>query len=259
MVLDLFKASRQADEFCIVYCKCHANLHLGCNDAILVKLVTKAKRTHIVWMDASQAKFGIYAYVRAFHEFNEDADDDLSETEFREEIRPDQDVFCFNGSAYYLYGAESGNYVIRRLYAYNSQRVVEMMEKTEDHRAPIESVFLSNFYLFDGQRRNYACTCWGIVDKDGCSYLPVFYEDSHYVQDYDLSAFIREEIPIGGVFKNNGYYYKVLKDSGGKLYLEFSKLPFGLGTGACQTEQLPEQQPPKARVFYLDFAKSANR
>ena len=257
MVLDLFQASRQADEFCIVYCKCHANLHLGCDDAILVRIITKANRMHIAWMDASQAKFGIYAYVRAFHEFAEDAEDDIGATKSIEEIHPDEDVFCFNGSAYYLYGAESGNNVIRRLYAYNSQRVVEMIEQNEEREAPIESVFLSNFYTFDGKRRNYACTCWGIVDKYGCDYLPVFYEDSHYVNDSTLESFIREEVPIGGIFKNNGYYYKVMKDYAGKIYLEYSKLPFGLGNSAEQMKKPPE--PSKARVFYLHHTGIAGK
>ena len=124
-VLDFFRASRQADELCIVYCKSHANVCLGCDDAVLVRLVTKANREHIVWMDASGAENGIYGYVRAFHEFQEDVDDDVGDVKYRQEIRPDYDVFCYNGSVYYLYGAEGGNYVIRRLYVYNSQHVVE--------------------------------------------------------------------------------------------------------------------------------------
>lgn len=257
-VLDLFNSSRQADELCVVYCKCHANIRLGCDDAILVRLETNSNRKHIVWMDASQARYGVFGYVRAFHEFNEDQDDDLGDAKYRQEIRPDQDVFGYNGSFYYLHATMNGNYTIRRLYAYGSQRVVEMIESSEERDA-IEAIFPVNFYLFDGKKRNYAFTGWGISHPNCCNYMPIFEEDRHYFEEYHdrLSAFIREELPVGTIFKNNGYYYKIVTDADGKICLEYSKLVFALG----RTPTLANNPPPehKAKVFFVDFKNVSNK
>ena len=256
MKMDLFQASCQADELCLVYCKCQANLYLGCDNAVLVRLVTKTNREHIVWMDASLSKQGVYSYARAFHEFQEDAEDDLGDIKFSQEIQPDEDVFCYNGSVYYLYAAISGNSAIRRIRAYCSQSVVEAIERTEE-KEPIEAIYLVNFYLYDGKRRNYAFTGWGVAYQNGCNYLPVFDEDRHYVEEYLLSAFIREELPVGTIFKNNGYYYKVMQDEKGKLCLEYSKVLFTLGKTANERSAPPEK--PKAKVFYVDFKSVANK
>lgn len=93
-----------------------------------------------------------------------------------------------------------------------------------------QAVFLSNFYTLDGKGKNYALTCWGIAYENETNYLPVFDEDRHYLEEkYQLSQFMREELAPGDVFKNYGYYSKVLNGKDGKLELEQAKSVFMLG------------------------------
>ncbi len=228
MTMDLFKASSQAGSLCMVYCKAQADLYLEADTAVLVRLKTTQSQEHIVWMDPAALQSGVVSIVRAFYEVQSDFEDDISDIMTIEVIKPDSDIFCYNGESYYLYKAKTGNHTIRRLRAYTSQAVVEEIERQTYKEKGVENVFLSNLYLFDGQKRNYALTCWGVVYEGGCSYLPVFSEDQHYVEEYDLNAFIREEVPVGGIFKNNGYYYKLMQDDNGKLYLDYSKMVFAL-------------------------------
>ncbi len=252
MVLDLFQASCQADALCMVYCKAQANLLLECDDATLVRVKAPESHEHIVWVDPSALQNGIFSFTRAFYETQTEFDEDIGSAVTMEAIKPDQDIICYNGSSYYLYKAKTGNYCIRRLRAYCSQRIVEEMERqTAEEKGEIENIFLSNLYLFDGKEHNYALTCWGIVYASGCNYLPVFDEDQHYVRDYNLSAFTRKEIPVGGIFKNNGCYYKLKEDESGKLYLEYSKMVFALN----RTENTKPPEFKTARVISVNFRK----
>lgn len=250
MKMDFFNSSCQADEICLVYCKAQANLYLNCDNAILVRLKTAADHEHIVWMDDGLASQGIFSYVRAFYEPQDWADDDLGDVKYRTIIRPDTDVICYNGNAYFLYAPQNKNMQIRRLKAYFSQAVVEEVERqTYENKVP-DAVFLSNFYTMDGKSRDYALTCWGVSYENATNYLPVFDEDHHYLEEYELSHFTREEIPIGGIFKNNGYFYKLLSGPDGKLGLEQAKSVFLLG----KNDQTPQVKPvQQAKIISVNF------
>ncbi|MBR1756192.1 MAG: hypothetical protein IJ738_01330 [Alphaproteobacteria bacterium] len=248
--MNLFNSSCQADEICLVYCKAQANMYLDCDNASLVRLKTVAGHEHLVWMDETLAAQGVYSYVRAFYEPQEWAEDDLSDVKYRIFMRPDKDVFCFNGNVYFLYAAQNKNYQIRRLKAYAMQYVVEEIERqTYENKFP-DAIFLSNFYTLDGKSKNYALTCWGIAYQEGCNYLPVFDEDRHYLEECQLSQFTREELSVGTVFKNNGYYYKVLKGADGRLGLEQAKSVFMLGKSDDFSKEQPTQ---KATIISFDF------
>lgn len=252
--MNLFNSSCQADEVCMVYCKAHANLHLNCKNAVLVRLRTTTDREHIVWMDGSLADSGIYSYARAFYEPQEWADDDLGDVKYRTPIQPDKDVFCYNGNTYFLYAAQNKNFQIRRLKAYCSQTVVEKVERqTYENKTP-EAVFISNFYTFDGKQQNYALTCWGISYENETNYLPVFDEDHHYLEEYELSHFARRELDVGEIFKNNDFYYQVQKGPDGKIELEQAKSPFLLG----KSQILPTEKPSgRAKIISINFKKQS--
>lgn len=254
--MNLFNSSCQADEICQVYCKAHANVRLDCDNSVLVRVKTTAGREHIVWMDEQLAAQGIYSYVRAFYEPQEWADEDLSDVVRHTFIRPDNDVFCYNGHAYFLYATQNKNFQIRRLMAFGMQSVVEQIERqTYEDKAP-EAIFLSHFYTMDGKSKNYACTCWGISYKDGTNYLPVFDEDRHYIEDdYKLTHFVREEVAEGSVFKNNGYFYKLLLENDGKLVLEQAKSVFLLG----KSDDYPKKNDLRtttAQIILHDFRRN---
>lgn len=252
--MNLFNSSCQADEVCIIYCKAQANVYLQCENAVLTCLKTKNGHEHIVWMDENAAEQGIFSYVRAFYESQEWAEDDLSDAVYRVILQPDSDVFCFNGNTYFLYAAQNHNNQIRRLKAYCSQAVVEAVEyQTFKHKVP-QAVFLSNFYTFDGKRRNYALTCWGVSYEGETNYLPIFDEDRHYLEECTLSQFTREELSVGEIFKNNGYYYKVLKGKDGKLELEQAKSVFLLG----KADDYPTIEPIRtAKIISVNFKQQS--
>ena len=251
MVLDLFAASSQADELCLVYCKAQASLHLGCEKAVLVRLSTTDNQERVLWVDCDSLTGEVLSFVRAFYEV-EEFEVDVGNIKTIEPIVPDSDVFCYNGSTYYLHKALNGNDCIRRLRAICSQSVVEQMERQNSSKSGIESIFLSNFYLIENNKREYALTLWGIVYSDCCDYLPVFEEDQHYLSEYNLSAFAREEVQVGEIFKNNGYYYKLMRDEKTGLYLESSKMVFALNK-KCEVKKPPAYT--NARIIMMNFRK----
>ncbi len=251
--MNLFNSSCQADEIYQIYCKAHANVYLQCDNAVLVYLKTKNGHEHIVWMNENAAEQGNCSYVRAFYEPQNWEEDDLGDAKYQIIIRPDIDVFCYNGNIYFLYATQNHNNQIRRLKAYCSQTIVEAVEYQTYHKMP-QAVFLSNFYTLDGKGKNYALTCWGIAYENETHYLPVFDEDRHYLEEkYQLSQFMREELVPGDVFKNNGYYYKVLNGKDGKLELEQAKSVFMFG----KADDYPTIEPVKtAKIISVNFAKN---
>ena len=247
--MNLFNSSRQADEICMVYCKAQANLYLDCENAVLVRVKTDKGTEHIVWMDESLCADGVYTYCRAFYEPQMLADEDVGDIVCRIEIQPDSDIFCYNGNVYYLYSAQNKNQQIRRLMAYFSQSVVEEIERQNCENQIPEAIFISNFYTLDGIGKYYALTCWGISYRGYTNYLPVFKEDQHFIDEYELSHFVREELNVGDVFKNNGYYYKIRQNQLGKLELEQAKSVFLFGR-----EDVPESPVvPVARIVSVNF------
>ncbi|MBP5352226.1 MAG: hypothetical protein J6Y91_00475 [Alphaproteobacteria bacterium] len=225
--LGLLTCSRQADELCLVYCKVHATMFLDCSDAVLVHLVSKAQKHHIVWMDPVAAQNGIESYIRAFYEFTEDNEDDLSDAVSKHIIETDKDIFCHNGNAYFLHAAPNGNSSIRMLKMFPTQSAVESLERASETEPEVPvNVFLVKFSIIENNTLKYALTCWGVSYEQGCNYISVFDEDSHWLQEYLLEAFVREELPVGTVFKKNNMYYKLNCDGEGKLYLERSPSVF---------------------------------
>ena len=248
--MKLFNSSCQADDMCIVYCKAHADMCLNSDNAVLVRLKTESGREHIVWMDANLAEQGVYHYQRAFYELQEWQEDDLSKVATRILIRPDYDVFCYNRNVYFLYTMQSKNLQIRRLRAYPTQRIVEDIERQLYKNKAPDEIFLANFYTFDKNGKNYELTCWGLSYKEGTNYVPVFDEDRHYLEEFDILHFSRDELPVGAIFKNNGYYYKVLQNADGKLELEQAKSAFLFNKNAeCMVQPLK----PQAKIISFDF------
>ena len=227
-LLSLLACSHQADEFCLVYCKAHANVLLGCENAVLIQLISKAGKRHIVWMDPVACDNGIDSYIRAFYEYNGDGDDDLGEAVSKQVITPDKDIFCYNTNAYFLNTAPNGNMSIRLMKMFPTQDAVESLDynSEENPQIPI-NVFLAKLSLVQNNALEYVTVCWGIVYEDGSrNYVTVFDEDYHWLQEYRIEAFVREEMPVGSIFKKNGYYYKLVSDDKGKLCLEKSSSVF---------------------------------
>lgn len=253
MVLDLHAASCQADEMCLVYCKAQASLRLDCEEAVLVRLTTTDNQERIIWLDSKSLTGEVFTFSRAFYEPEGAFEVDVGNIKTIEPIVPDNDIFCYNGHTYYLHKALNGNDSIRRLRALCSQSVVEQVERqTYQKSGIIESIFLSNFYLIEDNKRNYALTLWGIVYPDCCNYLPVFEEDHHFLSEYNLSAFDRQEVRVGEIFKNNGYYYKLQQNDAGKLFLESSKMVFTLNKN-CEIKKPPEYT--NARIIMMNCRK----
>ena len=226
-LLNLLACSRQADEFCHVYCKAQANMLLDCKNAVLVQLVSRAGYRHIVWMDPVARDNGIDSYVRAFYEFSEDRDDDLSDPVSEQLIAADKDIFCYNGNAYFLNTQPNGNLSIRLMTMFPTQDAVVSLDRNSEDEPKIPiNVFLAKFSLVENNTLQYALTCWGIAYEDECNYISVFDDDSHWLQEYALGSFVREELPVGSVFKKDDYYYKLVTDADGKLCLEKSSSVF---------------------------------
>lgn len=246
-MMNLFDSAGQTDEVCLVYCRSQANLHLQCTNAVLVRLKTNSGHEHIVWMDADN--HGMEAYCHAFYVMQSDADDDLSDVLYRVEVRPDKDVFCYNGNTYFLHAADNGNCRIMMLKVYFSQNIVEDIEHQDDLGKNPEAIFLSNFYWLKDNCKKYVLTCWGVVYADQTNYLPVFMEDCRYITENGLSSFMREELPVGAIFEKNGYFYKVSKSADGKLCLERAKSVFLLG----KEQNKPQAEPIQARIIKVNF------
>ena len=251
MIMDLFTASTQADGLCRVYCKAQADSYLKCDDAVLVRLKTTDNREKIIWVSEETLHGELLEFVRAFNEDSSAFEVDVGNIKTIETIDRDSEIFCFDNSTYYLHKAMNGNDCIRRLWAVCSQSVVEQIERQEVQGDDIESIFLSNFYLRENGVRKYALTLWGIAYSNSYSYMPVFAEDYHFVREYSLGAFEREEVKVGEIFKNNGYYYKLRRNEAGELYLESSKMVFNLN------KKQKIQKPPEftAKIIMMNFRK----
>lgn len=229
-LLDLRHSSCQVDtDECIVFCRSHANVLLATSYAKLFRITTKAGKVHYVWRDAPE-DFD-YEYPAACRAFKEDDDllqDDIFEVKAAEEIVPDKDVFCFGGYVYYLRGKPNGNLVIRRICAYSSQEIVERILADDFRDIVAESIYLANFYVLEDNRRKFVMTCWGIVYEEGFLYIPIFDEDRHLIYERPVASYIKEELPVGAIFKceENGKYYQISRDERGKFYLNYASIPF---------------------------------
>ena len=260
-VLDLRHSSCQADEGCIVYCRSQANILLKTPDAKLFKITTQAGKVHYVWQDAPDGyEYEFPVACRAFAEEDDLADDDIFDVKIRQEIIPDEDIFCFGGYVYYLHAKPNSNLVIYRICAYSSQKIVEQIIAEDFHDIVAENIFLSNFFLLDGKCRKYIMTCWGIVYQDGFLYMPIFDEDRHYIHERDVTAYVREEIPPGTVFmhedklaRNGKMYYQTAVDEHGKFYLNYSNNPFNFDD---KKEKKYQTENKTARIIQVNFTKS---
>lgn len=227
-LLDLFNSSCQADAMCLVYCKAQANLILDSQNAVLVRIRTKSGLSRIVWMDKDDLVNVCPKFRPAFYEFQDIPDAEKNICYSKQVLKPNEDVFAYNGGAYFLYQMPSGNQSIRMLKAYGSQKIVENLEHYAERHNDVENIYLANFYATQGSQKQYVLTCWGIVRHNGCDYLPIFADDLHYLEEHQPDYFLRYELNVGEIFKRNNYYYKVIKDADGKLCLLFSKLVFAL-------------------------------
>lgn len=255
-VLDLKHSSCQADEGCIVFCKSHADVLLNTTYAKLFRITTATDKVHYIWQDApDEYEYEFPAACRAFLEDGDMLDDDIFDIRIREEIVPDEDIFCFAGYVYYLHRKQNGDLVIRRICAYSSQKIVEQIISEDFHDIVAESIFLDNFYLMAEFGRRYVMTCWGVVYPGGFLYIPIFDEDRHYIYDTPIQSYIKEEIPAGTVFKARGMYYQTALDEQGKIYLEYSRSPFLFNRA---DESRIANQNKTARVLKVTFKKESN-
>ncbi|MBR1601362.1 MAG: hypothetical protein IJ677_07265 [Alphaproteobacteria bacterium] len=210
-----------------MYCKSHANVLLNTSDAKLFKITTAKNKVHYIWCDSpDDYEYEFPAACRAFKEDDDLLDDDIFSITVKQMIIPDKDIFCFAGYVYYLHRKQNGNLIIRRICAYSSQKIVEKIISEDFRGICAESIYLANFYIFEENRRKYVMTCWGIVYQDGFLYIPIFDEDRHFIYDRPIQSYMKEEIPIGTIFKANGMYYQNALDEEGKIYLNYSRSPF---------------------------------
>lgn len=236
--LDLRLSSCPADNRCLVYCRSQADLLLGCDDATLYRVVTKRNRTHYVWGDEGYPLTG--AACRAFQEDEIMLDDDIFDVKFMHKVIPEESIFCFGGYVYYLQSRIYGNTVIKRINAYSEQKIIESIMHDYFREYDLESVYLANFYVLEGNTRKYVMTCWGVVCRENLVYFPVFDKDRHFIHERDLDEYVKEEIPAGTIFTAHGKYYRTAKAQDGRLFIEYSDIPFVCGKE--DTAVLPGRQ-----------------
>ncbi len=254
-ILDLKHSSCQVDEGCIVYCRSHANILLDSSNAKLFRITTAADKVHYVWLDSpDDFEYEFPGICRAFLEDSDLLDDDISDIKIRQEIIPDEDIFCFAGYVYYLHRNPNGNLIIRRICAYSSQRIVEQIISEDFHDIEAESIYLANFYQMADYGRQYVMTCWGVVYQGGFLYIPIFDEDRHFIYDSPIQSYIKEEIPAGTIFKANGMYYQTAADNEGNIYLNYSRSPFIFNRAI----EKPINQNRRARILQVTFNKESN-
>lgn len=226
-LLNLWHSSCQADEGCLVFCSSHANLLLNTASCKLFRITTEAGLTHFVWREApDDYELEFPVACRAFIENEKLMDDDIFAVKSSQQITPEQDIFCYAGYVYYLHKNNRGNLVIRRICAYSSQKIIEQIILDDFGAEVPQSIFLSNFFELKDNRRQYVMTCWGVVLADSYVYLPIFDEDRYHIYTRPVNAFIKEEIPPGGIFKAHEHYYQAALDEQGKLYLNHSSNVF---------------------------------
>lgn len=228
---------------------------LNTTDAKLFRITTQTGKTHYIWRDTpDKYEYEFPAACRAFLENDDLLDDDIFDVKIRQEITPDEDIFCFAGYVYYLHRKQNGNLVIRRICAYSSQRIIEQIVSEDFHDIDIENIYLSNFFVMEDNKRKYVMTCWGVVYQEGFLYIPIFDEDRHFIYERDVQSFIREEIPVGTVFKANDMYYQTAADEQGKFYLNFSDNPFVFKRTKFHTDGNKS----KALIIKMNFKKESN-
>ena len=262
-IMDLRHSSCQADEGCIVYCRSHANILLKTSDARLFKITTQTDKVHYVWQEAPEDyDYEFPVACRAFEEKDDLRDDDIFAVKIRQEILPDNDVFCFGDYVYYLHAKTNGNLVIYRICAYSSQKIVEQVIAEDFRDLTIESIYLAKFFLIDDNCRKYVATCWGAVYDGGRLYVPIFDEDRHFFYERDVGSYDREEIPVGTVFAHDDssvpsgkMYYQTAIDEHGELYLNYSKNPFTFNNTVNKKIDNQKQTP---RIIHVNFRKENN-
>ena len=222
-VMDLRQSSEPVDNRCQVRCRNRANQLLDCNDSELLRWQTQSGKVHYIW---SSAKYDWLLLCRAFVEDTEFWEDNLLEIKQRRMVVADQDIFLFGGQFYYLEQTKT-NFVIRRLFAYCSQSIVEAMIKERNPDFVIESIYLANFYFAKPHRLEYVMTCWGVIsDNDSLFYIPVFDEDRHWFDEYETTAFVISEIDENTIFRKGKFSYKMFFDENNKIGLLKNSAPY---------------------------------
>ena len=249
-VMDLKHSSCQADEMCIVDCQSKAKDLLLSPIAKLFRITTNSGKVHYVWYEsADNYEFEFPTAWRAFLEDDDMLDDDIFDIKSKQEIKPDEDIFCSGGFVYYLHREERGDLVIRRICAYSSQQIVEQIIAEDFRDIVVENIYLSNFYLIEGKGRKYVLTSWGVVYNGGFLYIPIFDEDRHYIYERPVTSYVREELTIGAVFCANGVYYQTATDENAKLYLRYADTPFAFNKATSRERVKP------AKIVKMNFQR----
>jgi len=249
-IMDLAHFSCQADRMCLVSRRSEANYLLLSPQTKLFRVTTNSGNIHYVWYEAADNyEYEFPAACRAFLEDDNMLDEDIFDVKSKQEVKPNEEVFCVNGYTYYLHKEERGDLVIRRICAYPSQQIVEQVIAEDYRDVVIENIYLANFYLLEGDGLKYVLTCWGVVYKRGIVYLPLFTEDWHCLCELSVTSYVREELPVGAVFHAKGLYFQSATDEKEKLYLRYSEIPFAFNKLKSKQKEEP------TRIVQFNFKK----
>ena len=141
--------------------------------------------------------------------------------------------------------------MIRRINAYSSQSIIEQLMHERYPQYIVESVYLANFYMQETHQRKYIMTCWGVTFDEGRFYIPIFDDDRHWFDEYEIWVFVISEIEIGTIFHSGGSYYQTILDDNEKIRLIKNKSPFVFNIPTA-----PENKGQAKFVSLLDYKKS---
>lgn len=211
----LYKYSKEAGYTCPVAFRIQACLLLKSENVGLYKATTESGFEYFAWVDKKTEIFGD-SKVLAFTLPLENLGEAMRKTVSYKHISPDE-VFVYNGEAYYLHCASFGdNYVIRKLTAFMHEDIAVKVA-TNGENKQVESVFISKFYLWQDGMSSYRFTAWGIMVEGELFYLPVFADEFRFFAEREPDKYMRKEAEIGSYFRHGSQSYRICTDQREKM------------------------------------------
>lgn len=213
--MTLLQSSRLAEKDCLVYSQSLANVILECkeNDEAMLVKVSSSERNYFVWVPHSSQNSNTVYFCAAFCENIDDMPDVNSGR-----VIETNEIFCYNGKAYYLHRNRRGKLYIRSLIFLSSQDIAEEIARNDKETENIEDIYLVHMFAL-GKSKKYLFTAWGVLTERTVEYLPIFEEDWHFFDEYPVTSLLREIVKTGTSFASHGKLYVSGYDKKKKLVL----------------------------------------